>query len=75
MPENPAGTDSEIAAAEVVAVAEATVNTPSLVVMAAMEAQQAIPYNEPNNAFMDEQKRTDMACSLDNPDACEACGS
>ena len=23
----------------------------------------------------DEQKRADMACSLDNPDACEACGS
>ena len=22
-----------------------------------------------------EQKRADMACSLDNPDACEACGS
>ena len=21
------------------------------------------------------QKRADMACSLDNPDACEACGS
>ncbi len=29
-------------------------------------AQQAIPY---------EQKLADMACSLDNPDACEACGS
>ena len=22
-----------------------------------------------------DQKRSDMACSLDNPDACEACGS
>ncbi len=23
----------------------------------------------------DDQNRSDMACSLDNPDACEACGS
>jgi len=26
-------------------------------------------------SFTDEQNRSDMACSLDNPDACEACGS
>jgi ribonucleoside-diphosphate reductase alpha chain len=35
------------------------------------EAQQAIPYSQTD----EEQKRADMACSLDNPDACEACGS
>lgn len=40
------------------------------------EAQQMIPYasNTPSQADYD-QKRADMACSLDNPDACEACGS
>ena len=26
-------------------------------------------------SFTDDQNRSDMACSLDNPDACEACGS
>ncbi|RVU23514.1 ribonucleoside-diphosphate reductase subunit alpha [Sandaracinomonas limnophila] len=26
-------------------------------------------------SFSDEQNRSDMACSLDNPEACEACGS
>jgi ribonucleoside-diphosphate reductase alpha chain len=31
-----------------------------------VETQQSIPYD---------QNRADMACSLDNPDACEACGS
>ncbi len=35
------------------------------------ENQQAIPYE----TYAEEQKRADMACSLDNPDACEACGS
>lgn len=42
----------------------------------ATEAQQMIPYatNAPSQADY-EQKRADMACSLDNPDACEACGS
>ena len=33
---------------------------------APMESQQALEYD---------QKRSDMACSLDNPEACEACGS
>jgi ribonucleoside-diphosphate reductase alpha subunit len=37
------------------------------------EMQQNIPYDQPVSDF--EQKREDMACSLDNPDACEACGS
>ena len=35
------------------------------------ETQQSIPYEQ----ISEEQKRADMACSLDNPDACEACGS
>jgi ribonucleoside-diphosphate reductase alpha subunit len=35
--------------------------------------QQAIPYNSQLTDY--DQKRSDMACSLDNPDACEACGS
>jgi len=38
------------------------------------EAQQAIPYEQRTIADY-EQKMSDMACSLDNPDACEACGS
>ena len=39
-----------------------------------LEAQQTIQYeDQPMLAY--EQKRSDMACSLDNPDACEACGS
>jgi len=37
------------------------------------EAQQAIPYQQTSADY--EQKMADMACSLDNPDACEACGS
>ena len=40
----------------------------------ASEAQHAIPYQQLPLADYD-QKRSDMACSLDNPDACEACGS
>jgi hypothetical protein len=38
------------------------------------ESQQTIPY-EQNALASYEQKLADMACSLDNPDACEACGS
>ena len=39
-----------------------------------LEAQQTIQYeDQPMLAY--DQKRADMACSLDNPDACEACGS
>ena len=40
----------------------------------ASEAQHAIPYQQLPLADYD-QKRADMACSLDDPDACEACGS
>jgi ribonucleoside-diphosphate reductase alpha subunit len=36
-------------------------------------SQQAIQYEAQPMAY--DQKRADMACSLDNPDACEACGS
>ncbi len=42
-------------------------------VSVAVEAQQNIPYQQPLADY--EQKMADMACSLDNPDACEACGS
>jgi ribonucleoside-diphosphate reductase alpha chain len=41
------------------------------VVAVATEPQQAIQYTAADY----DQKRADMACSLDNPDACEACGS
>ena len=36
------------------------------------DAQQSIPYEQGTDY---DQKRSDMMCSLDNPDACEACGS
>jgi ribonucleoside-diphosphate reductase alpha subunit len=39
----------------------------------AKEAQQSLHYEHPQSDY--EQKRADMSCSLDNPDACEACGS
>jgi ribonucleoside-diphosphate reductase alpha chain len=38
----------------------------------ANDAQQSIPYEQGGDY---DQKRSDMMCSLDNPDACEACGS
>lgn len=51
-----------------------TVTEPTAAYAAKSEKQQAIPYNQPTADEYD-QKRADMACSLDNPDACEACGS
>jgi ribonucleoside-diphosphate reductase alpha chain len=54
------------------AAAATTVAEP--VVAVKSEPQQAIPYEQAPVADYD-QKRADMACSLDNPDACEACGS
>ncbi|EMR02992.1 ribonucleoside-diphosphate reductase subunit alpha [Cesiribacter andamanensis] len=45
-----------------------TVDKTALQQPKAAEAQQPAPAN-------DDQNRSDMACSLDNPDACEACGS
>ena len=49
--------------------------TESIIVQPAMaETQHTIRYEQ--NTLVDyDQKRADMACSLDNPDACEACGS
>ncbi len=44
-------------------------------VASGMEAQQTIQYASQPSAADYDQKRADMACSLDNPDACEACGS
>jgi ribonucleoside-diphosphate reductase alpha chain len=63
-----------IAAAAAAAAVAALPVAESALVIAANEAQQAIQYAAPSAADYD-QKRSDMACSLDNPDACEACGS
>lgn len=60
-----------VAEKEVVSVAEPVAVTVAQPVATAVEAQQAIQYTAADY----EQKRADMACSLDNPDACEACGS
>jgi hypothetical protein len=49
-----------------------TVTEPTAAYLAVKnETQQTIPYEQVDY----DQKRADMACSLDNPDACEACGS
>ncbi|HYG20551.1 MAG TPA: ribonucleoside-diphosphate reductase subunit alpha [Ohtaekwangia sp.] len=46
----------------------------SLVAAQVAENQQTLQYEQ--RAVSDyDQKMSDMACSLDNPDACEACGS
>ena len=45
----------------------------SVVTQSVSDAQQTIRYQQPAEDY--DQKRADMACSLDNPDACEACGS
>jgi ribonucleoside-diphosphate reductase alpha chain len=59
-----------------VAAVTSTVAEPVMSVqsVAVAENQQAIQYEQMPLADYD-QKRADMACSLDNPDACEACGS
>jgi ribonucleoside-diphosphate reductase alpha chain len=44
------------------------------VVVTQAEGQHALQYEQRPVADY-EQKMSDMACSLDNPDACEACGS
>jgi ribonucleoside-diphosphate reductase alpha subunit len=51
-----------------------TVTEPAVAYATKSEKQQTIPYNQPIAEEYD-QKRADMACSLDNPDACDACGS
>ena len=61
-------TPVEATAATVAAMGTVTAQPASI----AVEAQQNIPYQQPADY---EQKMADMACSLDNPDACEACGS
>lgn len=54
------------------AVAGASVVKDPVAEYAVAENQQSIPYQQ-NDSY--DQKRADMSCSLDNPDACEACGS
>jgi len=62
-------TPVEATAATVAAMATATTQPASV----AVEAQQTIPYQQTSADY--QQKLADMACSLDHPDACEACGS
>jgi ribonucleoside-diphosphate reductase alpha chain len=50
------------------------VTEPAAVYAVKSEIQKEIPYDQTLETDYD-QKRADMACSLDNPDACEACGS
>ena len=50
------------------------VTEPTTVYAMKAEAQKEIPYDQTPESDLD-QKRADMACSLDNPDECEACGS
>jgi ribonucleoside-diphosphate reductase alpha chain len=62
-------------AAETVAVAETVaIAAPVAATSPAPEAQTTLQYAQRPVADY-EQKMSDMACSLDNPDACEACGS
>ena len=51
----------------------ATVAEPAVMTVV-NESQHSFQYAKPQ-ADDYEQKRSDMSCSLDNPDACEACGS
>jgi len=54
--------------------AEVNIAEPVIAQSILSEAQQTFQYNQAPLADYD-QKMSDMACSLDNPDACEACGS
>ncbi len=54
-----------------VAAAKHVVSEP--VVAMAKDSQQSLQYEQGHSDY--DQKRADMSCSLDNPDACEACGS
>jgi len=56
--------------AATIAIVESAIAKP---IQAVAEVQQTIPYQQTSADY--EQKMADMACSLDNPDACEACGS
>ena len=54
--------------------ASATVPVGETVVLTTVaDGQQSLQYEKPVSDY--DQKMSDMACSLDNPDACEACGS
>jgi ribonucleoside-diphosphate reductase alpha subunit len=65
--------DKSAAAQPFVAAAPAAIEVADPVASYAIaENQQSIPYEQPLGY---DQKRADMTCSLDNPDACEACGS
>jgi ribonucleoside-diphosphate reductase alpha chain len=55
----------EVSEKKSIAVAE-TIAVVQHQMISVSETQQSIPYD---------QNRADMACSLDNPDSCEACGS
>lgn len=58
------------------AVVEATVNAEQNVVVAEQVAVLAGQTSDAQQTTLQyEQKMSDMMCSLDNPDACEACGS
>ncbi|MBN8652086.1 MAG: ribonucleoside-diphosphate reductase subunit alpha [Cytophagales bacterium] len=62
--------------AQAATLAAANAVTEPVVNYVTTKTQQTIAYNEPEIKLSDiEQKRADMACSLDNPEACEACGS
>jgi len=53
-----------------------TVNEPAVALQTVTVSdaqQQSLNYEQGASDY--DQKRSDMACSLDNPDACEACGS
>jgi ribonucleoside-diphosphate reductase alpha subunit len=68
--------DKTAMAQPVAAKAEASQNnvaiTEPVAISVVNEAQQTLQYSKADEY---DQKRSDMACSLDNPDACEACGS
>ena len=61
---------------EVTAVADEIALEPAILAEAAM-AQTAVAENQQSVQYLadSDQNRADMMCSLDNPDACEACGS
>ena len=71
--QQPVAAEALAGVSEVIAIQE-TVAITSEASPTGRQAQHTIPYEQLPLADYD-QKRADMACSLDNPDACEACGS
>ncbi len=62
----------------VVAQGEPVLQTVATATPVASASQQALQYDQRASSSIEydkDQKMSDMACSLDNPDACEACGS